>query len=450
MSLHKGWIIGAVILVVIIAGVLVRSYVIGSAPDDRVSQAFVPSPTEVGAATVVASSTPASSSTPKVTQTQVMRTSAPAPSLVATTSLTAIIEAQPTFTQVVAPLSAVPTSLPTPTATPPCNQAAAGVPLDVSVPDGAKFTPGEEFVKTWRITNTGSCTWTSQYALVWVSGEQMASLKEVAWGNNIAPGETLEVSVPMVAPPAPGIHQSGWLLLSPTGEQFGMGVNGSSALTARIEVTAAATVTPTPTTGSISGRAVLNGAPVMGVNLMLENQSYVTIASAQTAQDGTFTLTNLPANQDGYSLVFTQESQPQYAVDQVLSWSWIGPIPLGGGASVVLPDFEIGLAGFNHFSPAPDSSYPAASISASNPLLFDWTAYAGATSYWVDISQGEEQAWVWQSALVVGPPVVFDGILFSGAPVQPGDYWWGVGAQKPLGAYTQTIYSYLVGFGIDP
>ncbi len=35
--------------------------------------------------------------------------------------------------------------------------------LDVTIPDGAPVTPGQEFVKTWKIKNTGICTWDEGY-----------------------------------------------------------------------------------------------------------------------------------------------------------------------------------------------------------------------------------------------------------------------------------------------
>jgi len=46
--------------------------------------------------------------------------------------------------------------------------------------------------------------------------------------------------------------------------------------------------------------------------------------------------------------------------------------------------------------------------------------------------------------------VSFDGLLSGGVRVEPGDYWWGLGALKPLGSYTQTVYSYLIGFSFGP
>jgi hypothetical protein len=335
----------------------------------------------------------------------------------------------------------------------PCSRAAAGNPLDVSVPPGTRLQPGEAFVKTWRVQNTGSCTWTSQYSLVFVTGEQMTSQSQVAWSSEIPPGGTLEVSVDMAAPSTPGLYQSEWLLRSPTGETFGLGANGSMPLVARIEVAAAARATPTatpPTTGSLIGRVLLNGVPAVGVSLRLEDRVFNVIASLQTGSDGTFTFSNIPAYADGYSLVFAQEANAQLSIDQIVSWAWIGPVPLVGGSVVQLPDFEIGYAGLAPLGPAPDSSSAVSAISQANPLLFEWSPYPGAGQYWVDLVMGEEQAPVWQSPYVQGTTAAFDGTLFGGAFVQPGDYWWAVGARKPVGAYNQTVYTYLVGFTLEP
>ena len=35
--------------------------------------------------------------------------------------------------------------------------------VDVNVPDGTQMTPGQQFVKTWRIKNDGICTWGAGY-----------------------------------------------------------------------------------------------------------------------------------------------------------------------------------------------------------------------------------------------------------------------------------------------
>ena len=43
---------------------------------------------------------------------------------------------------------------------------------DVTIPAGTTLKPGENFTKTWKVQNTGTCPWTYQYSLVLVSGEE--------------------------------------------------------------------------------------------------------------------------------------------------------------------------------------------------------------------------------------------------------------------------------------
>ena len=48
---------------------------------------------------------------------------------------------------------------------------------DVTVPDGTQMSPGQDFVKTWKIRNTGSCTWGTGYVPIFAFGEKMAVLQ---------------------------------------------------------------------------------------------------------------------------------------------------------------------------------------------------------------------------------------------------------------------------------
>ena len=45
---------------------------------------------------------------------------------------------------------------------------------DVTIPDETVISPGRSFTKTWRITNSGSTTW-SGYNLGFVDGIQMGA-----------------------------------------------------------------------------------------------------------------------------------------------------------------------------------------------------------------------------------------------------------------------------------
>ena len=46
---------------------------------------------------------------------------------------------------------------------------------DISIPDGSVFTPGAAFTKTWRLRNRGTCTWSSNYRLVFLRGSDLSS-----------------------------------------------------------------------------------------------------------------------------------------------------------------------------------------------------------------------------------------------------------------------------------
>jgi len=141
-----------------------------------------------------------------------------------------------------------------PTAEAPCLKAGAGTPIDVSIPDGTKMTPGKTFTKTWRLENVGTCTWTRLYTLVFFSGNSLNAIQTYHLLAEVSPGEMIDLTVEMEAPDKPGVYQSNWMLSDPNGELFGIGPNGDAPFWVRIEVvtstgstpTLTATVTPTP------------------------------------------------------------------------------------------------------------------------------------------------------------------------------------------------------------
>src|SRR3974377_235848 len=59
---------------------------------------------------------------------------------------------------------------------------------DVSIPDGTVMAPGAPFVKTWRVQNTGTCTW-GNYKLIFAAGNTMSGRAGVA-GGSTPPGAT--------------------------------------------------------------------------------------------------------------------------------------------------------------------------------------------------------------------------------------------------------------------
>jgi len=144
---------------------------------------------------------------------------------------------QPTVT----PLPATPTSVPATNTPPPtatkvsyCDWVAFV--KDVTIPDGTKLSPGETFTKTWRLQNRGTCTWTPDYMLVFVNGDQMGSTTAVRLPSNVAPSQTVDVSVTLTAPDKRRNYVSYWMLRNPSGLVFGFGDNANRAFYVDINV----------------------------------------------------------------------------------------------------------------------------------------------------------------------------------------------------------------------
>ena len=82
---------------------------------------------------------------------------------------------------------------------------------DVTVPDGTHFDNGESFVKTWRLRNDGTCDWPEETVLVFLSGSQMGGPDTVPVGA-VKAGESVEISVDLVAPDESGNFTGMWAL----------------------------------------------------------------------------------------------------------------------------------------------------------------------------------------------------------------------------------------------
>lgn len=134
-----------------------------------------------------------------------------------------------TATSVPATNTPVPTNTPLPTATTVSYCDWVTFIKDVSIPDGTRLTAGETFTKTWRLKNRGTCTWTSDYMLVFTGGEQMGGTTAVRLPGNVAPGQTVDVSITLTAPANRGHYTGYWMLRSPSGVLFGYGESANKA-----------------------------------------------------------------------------------------------------------------------------------------------------------------------------------------------------------------------------
>ncbi len=217
---------------------------------------------------------------------------------------------------------------------------------DVTVPDYTKFAPGEAFLKTWRLENTGACTWTSDYSLIFSSGDQMNSPLSIPL-EETRPQWELDISVNLVAPSTNGNFTGIYILQNPAGEVIPIGaleqlwvkiVVGTGSISFPAQPTLAATVSgpcnpqkDAGTTGElltlINAARAENGLPSLTLNSQLAaaadlHSSDMACNSllSHTGSDGSSVSSRIAAQ--GYSASYVVETiypggGPQ---DAIISW----------------------------------------------------------------------------------------------------------------------------------
>ncbi|MBI5838487.1 MAG: hypothetical protein HZB19_00160 [Chloroflexi bacterium] len=157
-----------------------------------------------------------------------------------------------------------PTPTPSKTATPaPSGCDKAQFISDVTVPDGTTFAPNTSFTKTWRLKNIGTCTWTTSYQLMFDSGEKMGGPDTAAMPTNVAPGQTVDITIGLVAPATAGSYRGYWKFKNASGVPFGIGSAATKSWWVEIKVSG----TPvTPSTPSTPATPVTPSTPIAGAS----------------------------------------------------------------------------------------------------------------------------------------------------------------------------------------
>jgi hypothetical protein len=118
---------------------------------------------------------------------------------------------------------------------------------DVTVPDNTLFAPGTGFEKTWRLRNAGTCTWTTAYRVVFDSGDSLGAPVAVNMPHTVLPGDTVDITIPMVAPNEQRGYTGYWKVENASGYRFGTG-DGNKAFW--IKVVVGTTPVPFAVTGA--------------------------------------------------------------------------------------------------------------------------------------------------------------------------------------------------------
>ena len=184
-------------------------------------------------------------------------------------SLSATPEASATATP-----TATPTETQTPTASP-TTQATLAAPTqgntapaaagcdaatfvsDVTIPDGTPLAPETDFIKTWKIQNTGTCTWNADYAVIFSSGSDMNGTSPTYLTlDSVVSGNMVDISVEMTSPETTGKFTGYWRMQNADGVAFG------DTFYVEIEVVKSGQ-TKTPTTTVNTATATPTGTEVL-------------------------------------------------------------------------------------------------------------------------------------------------------------------------------------------
>jgi polar amino acid transport system substrate-binding protein len=317
-----------------------------------------------------------------------------------------------------------PTSTPGPTATPapaPCVNAATFI-EDLNYDDQNMtappvLQPGQAFTKGWRFRNSGNCNWAASFFLGFAFGNVPAAQmggQPTPVGRVVAPGQTADISVNLVAPNAPGTYQGFWQMNDANGTPFGERVWVGITVPGQPTPTPAPTATPAPNINFTANPTSITQGQCTTFNWNVQGVSGVW-----------FFPQGQPYQNYGVPGVSSQVQCPQQTTTYVLRVQF-------NDGSVQQPQITISV------SPAPNNGIVinafTAYLESNGCVLLQWQITGGQVA---------------RVALVRGNQAIWDGAPISGnfSDCQPGTglVTYTLQAFAPNGQVTQATQTVQVG-----
>ncbi|MCP5096502.1 MAG: hypothetical protein GY943_13195 [Chloroflexi bacterium] len=91
---------------------------------------------------------------------------------------------------------------------------------DITIPDDMVIAPDTNFIKTWRVKNTGTRPWGPGFSVDFVGGTAMTSMTQHQLPHT-APGEEVDISIALTAPLEKGTYFGDWRMRDDRGFLFG-------------------------------------------------------------------------------------------------------------------------------------------------------------------------------------------------------------------------------------
>ncbi len=123
---------------------------------------------------------------------------------------------------------------------------------DVTVPDNAQMQYGQKFTKTWRFKNNGKCKWNG-YTIAFVAGDRMETPDSAPVPQTEA-GQTVDISVELIAPSIDGSYTGYYELKNANGETLAIGIEKTfwvKILIGNVLPAPVSTLAPTSSSGAV-------------------------------------------------------------------------------------------------------------------------------------------------------------------------------------------------------
>lgn len=184
---------------------------------------------------------------------------------------------------------------------------------DVTFPDNAVVTPGQAMTKTWKVQNNGTCAWTATYKITYVAGNAMGGVA-TAIGQAVGPGQSVDISVAMVAPTAAGDAAGTWKLMNDKSQFFGTQLTivvkvGGTANGTGTASGATGTVTPTKT---VTPTGVVAATPAAVSSLAVSDEG-CTPQDSKYLYSGSINWVDNASNESGFYIYINGAKVTQLA-----------------------------------------------------------------------------------------------------------------------------------------
>lgn len=188
---------------------------------------------------------------------------------------------------------------------------------DVTIPDYTEVETGEDIVKTWRIRNSGTTTWTTDYIIEFEKGEKLGAPTQIKLPKSVRPNEFIDISIEFTVPNSAGEYSSYWILKNEDGQRVGV-AEEDKHLSIFMIINA---VSDTGDSGSSSSGGISGGAKVTNATVTVDDASFSGSCPAQLTF--TYKVTTSNAGKVNFKLKFgvisptgyTFDPPPEYSVD---------------------------------------------------------------------------------------------------------------------------------------